>query len=223
MSVNKFKVGDVVKCVDVSSINNLTLGKEYIVIHSHIGDGLLYLYDDNGDEACYYSYRFELSNDSANTSQPPKFKEGDIVYLIGFGCLKPHKLLTTSDDYSLMKFKVEVTSNVFETFTEDGKFLTIDVTPSIVLATEESRQMLNKLLGVEYEPVKLTGSDLAKKLLKDKPQTCYVGDFSEESALHNSGVSLIMEFENGVFISKGGMGWKYAIPCNQHGDLLEDE
>ena len=31
--VNKFKVGDVVKCVDVSSINNLTLGKEYIVIH----------------------------------------------------------------------------------------------------------------------------------------------------------------------------------------------
>ena len=79
MSVNKFKVGDVVKCVDVSNINNLTLGKEYIVIHSHIGDVLLYLYDDNGDEACYNSYRFELSNDSANTSQPSKFKEGDML------------------------------------------------------------------------------------------------------------------------------------------------
>lgn len=222
MSVNKFKVGDVVKCVDISSINNLTLGKEYIVLQTQT-DIALCVYGDNGDFGRYCPSRFELSDSGETSPQPPKFKEGDMVYLIGFGCLKPHKLLTTSDDYSLMKFKVEVTSNVFETFTEDGKFLTIDVTPSIVLATEESRQMLNKLLGVEYEPVKLTGSDLAKKLLKDKPQTCYVGDFSEESALHNSGVSLIMEFENGVFISKGGMGWKYAIPCNQHGDLLEDE
>ena len=74
-----FKIGDVVKCVDVSDINNLTLGKEYIVMHSHIGDDLLYLYDDNGDEAYYLSYRFELSNGSANTSQPSKFKEGDMV------------------------------------------------------------------------------------------------------------------------------------------------
>ena len=111
--VNKFKVGDVVKCVDVSSINNLTLGKEYIVIHSHIGDGLLYLYDDNGDEACYSTYRFELSNDSANTSQPSKFKEGDMVYLIGFGCLKPRKLQERLNNDSAMKFKVEVANDVF--------------------------------------------------------------------------------------------------------------
>lgn len=221
--VNKFKVGDVIKCVDVNSVNNLTLGKEYIVIHSHIGDGLLYLYDDNGDEACYYSYRFELSNDSANTSQPPKFKEGDIVYLIGFGCLKPHKLLTTSDDYSLMKFKVEVTNNIFETFTEDGKFLTIDVTPSIVLATEESRQMLNKLLGVEYEPVKLTGSDLAKKLLKDKPQICRVSDISDDYASSNNCFDLVSKFENGRFITMSGVHWEFAVPCNQHGTVLEDE
>ena len=218
--VNKFKVGDVVKCVDVSSINNLTLGKEYIVIHSHIGDGLLYLYDDNGDEACYYSYRFELS-DSAQ--QTPKFKEGDMVYLIGFNCLKPHKLLTKINNDSPMKFKVEVAKDVFETFTEDGKYLTVDVTPSIVLATEENRKMLNKLLGVEYEPSKLTGSDLAKKLLKDKPQTCYVSDTSEEYALSNSGVVLVVEFENNMFISKGGAGWKFAVPCNQHGNVLEDE
>ena len=223
MSVNKFKVGDVVKCVDVSSINNLTLGKEYIVIHSHIGDGLLYLYDDNGDEACYSTYRFELSNDSANTSQPSKFKEGDMVYLIGFGCLKPRKLQERLNNDSAMKFKVEVANDVFETFTEDGKYLTIDVTPSIVLATEENCKMLNKLLGVEYEPVKLTGSDLAKKLLKDKPQTCWVSDVSDEYALSNSGVVLITEFENDRFISKMGAGWKFAVPCNQHGEVLEDE
>ena len=223
MSVNKFKVGDVVKCVDVSSIKNLTLGKEYVVVHSHIGDDLLYLYDDNGDEACYSSYRFELSNGGVNAQQPPKFKEGDMVYLIGFGCLKPRKLQTGFNNGSPMKFKVEVVNDVFETFAEDGKFLTKDNTPSIVLATEENRQMLNKLLGVEYEPLKLTGSDLAKKLLKDKPQTCYVSDNSEEYATLSGGVVLIMEFENDRFISKMGTGWKFAVPCNKHGEVLDDE
>ncbi|MGD4514680.1 hypothetical protein QT738_22445, partial [Xanthomonas citri pv. citri] len=145
MSVNKFKVGDVIKCVDVNNVNNLTLGKEYIVIHSHIGDGLLYLYDDNGDEACYYSHRFELSI-GETSPQPPKFKEGDMVYLIGSDCLKPCKLQERLNNNSPMKFKVEVAKDVFETFTEDGKYLTTDATPRIVLATEENRQMLNKLL-----------------------------------------------------------------------------
>ena len=120
-------------------------------------------------------------------------------------------------------FNIKEAKDVFETFTEDGKYLTIDVTPSIVLATEENRKMLNKLLGVEYEPVKLTGSDLAKKLLKDKPQTCWVSDVSDEYALSNSGVVLVVEFENNRFISKSGAGWKYAVPCNQHGRILEDE
>ena len=219
MSVNKFKVGDVVKCVDVSSIENLTIGKEYIVTHIRIGDGSLYLYDDNGDGACYYHYRFELC-DSANAKQPPKFKEGDMVYLIGFDCLKPHKLISIGVDYLTMKFKVGVTNGVFETFTEDGKSLTKDTTPSIVLATEENRKMLNKLLGVEYEPVKLTGSDLAKKLLKDKPQTCYVSD---DYASSNRRIDLIVKFENDRFITMSGVHWKYAVPCNQHGRILEDE
>ena len=224
---NKPKVGDVVKCVDVSSIKNLTLGKEYIVIHSHIGDDLLYLYDDNGDEACYSSYRFELSNSgSANAQQthkPTKFKEGDMVYLIGFDCLKPYKLISRGVDYFTMKFKVEVANDVFETFTEDGKFIAYNATPRIVLATEENRQMLNKLLCVEYEPLKLTGSDLAKKLLKDKPQTCYVSDNSDDYAKSSSGVVLIVEYENDRFISKSGVGWKFAVPCNQHGCILDDE
>ena len=219
--VNKFKVGDVVKCVDVSNINNLTLGKEYIVIHSHIGDGLLYLYDDNGDEACYSSYRFELSIGEISP-QPPKFKEGDMVYLIGFGCLKPHKLLSTSCEHLNGWLKVEK-GDSFRMFTENGYSSVDDITPSIVLATEENHKMLNKLLGVEYEPVKLTGSDLAKKLLKDKPQTCYVSDNSDEHATSRGGVVLIMEFENDRFISKCGVGWKFAVPCDSHGNILEDE
>ena len=219
MSVNKFKVGDVVKCVDDSLLVSLTTGKEYVVVKTSDNDMVMI---DNGDSFnYYYSYRFELSKGSATT--PPKFKEGDMVYLIGFDCLKPHKLISTGDDYLTMKFKVEVVNDVFETFTADGKFLNKDATPRIVLATEENRLMLNKLLGVEYEPLKLTGSDLAKKLLKDKPQTCYMSDISDDVALSNKCIDLIAKFENGGFITMSGVRWKFAIPCNQHGRILEDE
>ena len=223
--VNKFKVGDVVKCVAAEILSTLTVGKEYVVV-AVSNSGIVKVKNDKGVYYCYYSYRFELSNGgSANAQQThksPKFKEGDMVYLIGFGCLKPRKLQTGFNNGSPMKFKVEVANGVFETFTEDGKFLTSNDTPSIVIATEENRQTLNKLLGVEYEPVKLTGSDLAKKLLKDKPQTCYVSD---DIAKSSSRVVLLMEYEyeNDRFISKGGVGWKFAVPCNQHGEVLEDE
>ena len=227
MSVNKFKVGDVVKCVGVGDYASLTIGKDYVLLAVSNDGSEVKVENDKGCCSHYYSYHFELSNGgSANAQQThksPKFKEGDMVYLIGFDCLKPHKLLTKINNDSPMKFKVEVTNDVFETFTEDGKFLTSDATPSIVLATEENRQMLNKLLGVEYEPLKLTGSDLAKKLLKDNPQTCYVGDRSDEYASSNKCVDLISKFENDVFIAMSGVHWRYAVPCNQHGKVLEDE
>ena len=224
--VNKFKVGDVVKCVDSGNFNSLTTGKDYVLLDVNF-NGEVKVENDKGNYFYYYHYRFELSNGgSANAQQPyksPKFKEGDMLYLIEFDCLKPHKLISRGVDYFTMKFKVEVYNGVFETFTEDGKFITGNATPRIVLATEENRQMLNKLLGVEYEPVKLTGSDLTKKLLKDKPQTCYVSDISEDYAKSSSGGVLIMEYEDGSFISKSGVGWKFAVPCNQHGDVLEDK
>lgn len=224
MSVNKFKVGNVVKCVDAGTNLKLTVGKEYALLAvSNSGDVMVE--NDIGDGVYYYSYRFELSGDKSlqTQHQPPKFKEGDMVYLIGFGCLKPRKLQERLNDGLPMKFKVEVINDVFETFTEDGKYLTIDTTPSIVLATEENRQMLNKLLGVEYEPSKLTGSDLAKKLLKDKPQTCYVSDKSDEHAISNGSVFLIADFKNLAFITMKGYRHGYAVPCNQHGEVLRDE
>ena len=220
MSVNKFKVGDVVKCVDNGVFTSITKGKGYDVVKLW-GDDMVVVRDNIGKESYYYSYRFELSD--SGTATASKFKEGDMVYLIGFGCLKPRKLQERLNNDSAMKFKVEVAKDVFETFTEDGKYLTIDVTPSIVLATEENRQMLNKLLGVEYEPSKLTGSDLAKKMLKDKPQTCWVSDTSDDYALSNKCVDLIAKFENGGFITMSGAHWKFAIPCDQHGTVLEDE
>lgn len=221
--VNKFKVGDVVKCIDNGGFDDrLTIGKEYLVIEVD-SDNIIIINDDMNNGVYYYYYCFELSdNDSANTHQPHKFKEGDMVYLIGFNCLKPHKLLAKETGKN-KKFKVEVAKNIFETFTEDGKYLTTDVTPSIVLATEENRQMLNKLLGVEYEPVKLEGSDLARKLLKDKPQTCWISDVSDDYAVSSSGVALIMKFENGRFITMSGTRWKFAVPCDSHGDVSEDK
>ena len=227
MSVNKFKVGDVVKCVDSGIYNNLTAGKDYVLLDVSNDGSEVKVENDKGSCFYYYSYRFELSNGgSANAQQkhnPHKFKVGDMVYLIGFDCLKPHKLISTGDDYFTMKFKVEVTNGFFEAFTEDGKLRNSDATPSVVLATEENRQMLNKLLGVEYEPLKLTGSDLAKKLLKDNPQTCYVSDKSDDIASSNKRIDLIAKFENGGFITMSGVRWRYAVPCNKHGEVLEDE
>ena len=221
--VNKFKVGGVVKCVAVEILSALTVGKEYVVLAVSNG-GMVKVENDKGVYCYYYPYRFELSNgDSANAKQPPKFKEGDMVYLIGFDCLKPHKLLSTGDNYLTMKFRVIIDDDNSKTFTENGHYTNADITPSIVLATEENHQMLNKLLGVEYEPVKLTGSDLAKKLLKDKPQTCYVSDISDDHAESIGGVVLIMGYENDRFISKMGTGWKFAVPCDQHGRILDGE
>ena len=221
MTVNKFKVGDVVKCVDSGFFNNLTIGKDYVLLGVS-GDGEIKVENDKGSCFYYYSYRFELSNND-ETPQPPKFKEGDMVYLIGFGYFKPCKLLLADSKLSRLKFKIVMSDGNWETFTANGCYTPKDVEPSIVLATEENRLILNKLLGVEYEPVKLTGSDLAKKLLKDKPQTCYVSDNSDEHATSRSGIVLIMEYEDGSFISKSGVGWKFAVPCNQHGDVLEYE
>ena len=222
MSVNKFKVGDVVKCVDDSGVNiNLTTGKEYVLVEVS-NDSVVKVENDVGDEACYFSYRFKLCG-SANAQQTHKFKEGDMVYLIGFGYFKPCKLLLADSKLSRLKFKIVMSDGNWETFSENGCYKNYGKEPSIVLATEENRLMLNKLLGVEYEPLKLTGSDLAKKLLKDKPQTCYVSDNSDDFAKSSGGVVLIMEFENDRFISKIGAGWKFDVPCDSHGNVLEDE
>ena len=219
MSANKFKVGDVVKCV-IDGALCLTEGKEYVVLAVNNRVDIM-VENDAGGHIYYNPSRFELSG--ANAQQTHKFKDGDMVYLIGFNYFKPCKLTLSNCEYSHLKLKVVMDNGDSETFTENGRYVTDDTEPTIVLATEDNRQMLNRLLGVEYEPVKLTGSDLAKKLLKDKPQTCYVSDVSEEYAVSKSGAALIMEFENDSFISKSGVGWKFAVPCNQHGEVLDDE
>ena len=219
-NVNKFKVGDVVKCIDTGVHNNLTVGKEYKLADVGI-DGAVMVKNDKGIYFYCWSNHFELCN--IVDEQPPKFKEGDMVYLIGFSYFKPCKLTLSDREYSQhLKLKV-VTDEGIETFTENGCYTPDGTEPSIVLATEDNRQMLNKLLGVEYEPVKLTGSDLAKKLLKDNPQTCYVSEVSDERAVSNDGVALIIGLENGRFIAKNGVDWKHAVPCNEHGEVLNDE
>ena len=219
MSVNKFKVGDVVKCVYSGGFINLTVGKEYL-LEEVCNAKIVKVKNDKGCYVYHNNYLFELSG--ANAQQPPKFKEGDMVYLIGFSYFKPCKLTLSDREYSQnLKLKV-VTDDGIETFTENGCYTPDGTEPSIVLATEENRQMLNKLLGVEYEPVKLTGSDLAKKLLKDNPQTCYVSDVSDEHALSKGCVDLIVKFEGGFFVSWRGLMSEYAVPCDEHGEVLDD-
>ena len=225
MSVNKFKVGDVVKCVDSGAFHNLSLttGKDYALLDVNF-NGEIKVENDKGNCFYYHSYRFELSNGgSANAQQThksTKFKEGDMVYLIGFNYFKPCKLLLADSKLSRLKFKIVMSDGNWETFSENGCYKNYGKEPSIVMATEENRLILNKLLGVEYAPVKLTGSDLAKKLLKDKPQTCYVSD---DYASSNRRVDLIVKFENDRFITMRGVHWKYAVPCDKHGDVLEYE
>ena len=219
--VNKFKVGDVVKCVDAGVYNNLTTGKDYVLLDAS-DDGEIKVENDKGSCFYYYSYRFELSNSDVSP-QPQKFKEGDMVYLIGFNYFKPCKLLTAGGNYLTMKFKVKVDGGNYLTFTENGCYAANGVEPSIVLAKEKNRLMLNRLLGVEYEPLKLKGSDLAKKMLKDKPQICRVSDISDDYASSNNCFDLIAKFDSGVFITMSGIRWGHAVPCNQHGNVLEDE
>ena len=220
MSVNKFKVGDVVKCIESGVLLKLTVGKEYVVLAIN-NRGNIMVESDVGDSVYYYSNRFELCN--VTNEQPPKFKEGDMVYLIGFSYFKPCKLTLSDREYSQhLKLKV-VTDDGIETFTENGCYTPDGTEPSIVLATEDNRQMLNKLLGVEYEPVKLKGSDLAKKLLKDNPQTCYVSDINDEHALLKGCVDLIVKFDGGFFVSWRGLMSEHAVPCNEHGEVLMDE
>ena len=77
--VNKFKVGDVVKCVDNEGYEQrFRVGVEYKVLSITTADGMLMIEDDNNKETICYSYRFELSNSgSANAQQThksPKFK-----------------------------------------------------------------------------------------------------------------------------------------------------
>ena len=81
MSVNKFKVGDVVKCIDTGVYNNLTAGKEYTLVDVS-SDGTVMVKNDKGIYFYCWSNHFELCN--VTNEQPPKFKEGDMVYLIGF-------------------------------------------------------------------------------------------------------------------------------------------
>ena len=66
MSVNKFKVGDVVKCVYSGIFDNLTTGKDYVVLDvsgdvSTVRD-MIEVENDKGSCFYHYSYRFELSN-----------------------------------------------------------------------------------------------------------------------------------------------------------------
>ena len=73
MSANKFKVGDVVKCVDSGVFINLTVGEEYLLVEVCDAD-MVKVKNDKGCYSYYDHHRFELIKSDETSPQPPKFK-----------------------------------------------------------------------------------------------------------------------------------------------------
>lgn len=59
--MNKHVQGTKVRCINAGG-NNLTNGKEYVLLSDFEGDkyGTLYIVNDRDEKAYYYAYRFEL-------------------------------------------------------------------------------------------------------------------------------------------------------------------
>lgn len=136
------------------------------------------------------------------------FKVGDLVYFPTLST-KVYTLSGTSCGCYIVRVDDD------GTFTKDGKLYDDDNIQRIFHATEENRELLSKLYGVEFEapPKKLTGSDLTRKLLADgaKYVLCYVGDHGDPTDSINP-VDVIEYFHVSSFISCYGTNWKYATP-----------
>ena len=81
----KFKVGDIVRCISSDYSGSLTLGKHYTVVdYKDDRDINTKVTSDKGVNIWFYDYRFELVNS-------PEFKVGDRVFCVladSFGELK---------------------------------------------------------------------------------------------------------------------------------------
>ncbi len=136
------------------------------------------------------------------------FKAGDLVYFPAINT-KVNKLSSTSCHcYSLA-----VGSD--DTFTKDGMLRNSDKQQTIFHATEENREWLSKLYGVEFEapPKKLTGSDLTRKLLADgaKYVLCYVSGHDANPSSKDY-IRVVNCVDEDGFCAINGCQWRYATP-----------
>ena len=73
---NKFKVGDIVTCVDSVGCAGISKGRDYTIVATY--EGYVSVLDYWGQESSYSTFRFELKEDTKPVSNH-KFKVGDKV------------------------------------------------------------------------------------------------------------------------------------------------
>ena len=112
----------------------LALRHHYRNMYHSVVQHTLHNYQQHTYFYCWHN-NFELCN--VTNEQSHKFKDGDMVYLIGFNYFKPCKLTLSDCEHLPLEFKVMMDGIGYETFTEYGCYTTDDTEPSIVLATEE--------------------------------------------------------------------------------------
>lgn len=158
------------------------------------------------------------------------FKAGDKVYCPSLG----REVYTVKKTVDSETFTLSIEGhNRQVSFTCKGMFYSADVVPSIFHATEESRALLEKLYGVEFEkPV--TPKDIIQALLKhNKYVPCCVSNKCDEVQLVEKlarGVSVLTDFihtvDNGDFppyTAIGGTWWRYAVPIDlKTGEIITE-
>ena len=89
-------------------------------------------------------------------------------------------------------------------------------------ATPENKALLEALYKCEFEPPKLKGSDLTRKLLSEgKHVLCWMSDDSDILAPTHAKNNIVFKFNKGLFFTLDGSSFEYAVPCNDYANLVD--
>lgn len=141
------------------------------------------------------------------------FKGGDEVYCPSHTV----KIVTISEQRGSSTTPLRIKD--YYCLTPSGRSTSMDANPSIFHATPENRALLEALYKCEFEPPKLKGSDLTRKLLiEGKHVLCYVNAYSDERAISELKTDIIISFDQ-CFRTPAGNFWHHAVPCNDYANL----
>lgn len=140
-----------------------------------------------------------------------EFKVGDKVYY-PMHDTKLHTVELSNDVHELFPVAVDG-----EFFTIDGKILSCSIVSSLIHATPENHELLEKLYGVEFEklPTPPTGNEVVQVMLArgDKYVPCWLSDGHQcpNSAQETDFVTAIAD-DLSYVITVTGFEWNYATP-----------
>lgn len=139
------------------------------------------------------------------------FKAGDLVYYPSRGT-EIYKL----QESNRLDFPLEIKHGpIWMFFRSNGRINSMNYMTQLVHATEENRELLSRLYGMEFESTKPTPYKIIKHLLtKQKLVVCAVSDENEESARESKIYGIVCFAKDGEFIDAAGYDWKYAIPID---------